>query len=283
IKKPTMIEMESKQKIKNKSLPERIPAFGIICALIGVTMFSLGSLIAKYFYAPLMHISIHTLLYHNCMEKYPVFGEPGHRWDLFIRCITGTTSLITLYTSYRLMLLSDSTTIYQASPIFVTVFAYLILRDRPNVVQLISGVITVSGVFIISKPEFIFGSEGPDKYDKRWVGLVLSLTAAITSAMSLINLRKLKSTPVPVVVMWYSLAVVVIGGSVLPILDRWTLPTGIRQWGLLIAIGAAGVLNQYFQTTAFKYESPGPISVTRSFNIVLAFIWEVTIFHEPVQ
>ncbi|CAG2105212.1 unnamed protein product [Medioppia subpectinata] len=216
-------------------------------------------------------------------KQYPIFGEPGHRWDLFMRCIAGTTSSITLFTSYRLMPLSDATTIYQTSPIFVIVFAYLILRDRPNVVQLITGIIAVIGIFIISKPEFVFGSDGRDKYDKRWIGIILSLMAAITVAMALINLRKLKSTPVPVVVMWYSVTVVVIGGLVLSILDRWTVPTGIRQWSLLVSIGATGVLNQYFQTTALKYESPGPISVTQNFNIVLAFIWEVTIFHEPVQ
>ena len=116
-----------------------------------------------------------------------------------------------------------------------------------------------------------------------YLGIILSLIAAISSAFSLINLRKLKSTPVPVVVMWYSLTVVVIGSALLPVLDKWVLPSGLNSWLLILAIGAAGVLNQFFQTTAFKYESPGPISVTRSFNIVLSFVWEVTIFSEPVE
>ena len=83
--------------------------------------------------------------------------------------------------------------------------------------------------------------------------------------------------------MWYSFTVVVIGSAVLPFLDRWVLPKGVYTWLMLLAIGCAGILNQFFQTLALKYESPGPISVIRCFNIVLSFIWEVLIFVEPVE
>ena len=213
-----------------------------------------------------------------------MFGIPGHGADLAQRCLTGTTCLITLYIAYRLMPLSDSTTIYQTAPVFVPIFTYFIFKERPKIFPVVTGIITVIGVFIISKPEFIFGSSSsPDDYDQRWLGIILSTTGAITSAMSIINLRKLATTPVPVVVMWYSATVVVIGSIVLSFIDTWAMPRSVKTWLLLWLMGCAGALDEYFQTTAFRYESPGPITVTRSFNFVLAFIWDMVIFGESLQ
>ncbi|CAG2103696.1 unnamed protein product [Medioppia subpectinata] len=252
------------------SIPEKVPAFGILCALLGVT-------ICVFQFIPYFIITI--------AKRYPFFGPPGSRLDLFLRCVSGTASLVTLYMAFRLMPLSDAMTLYMSSPVFVTIFAYFILKERITVVHVTTGTITIIGVFIICRPEFLFGHNKhhhKHHYEHRLIGIALSIGAAITSAYSLINLRKLKSTPVPVIVMWYSIAVVVIGNCVLPFLDRWVLPRDLYTWSLLVAIGAAGVVNQMFQTMAFQYESPGPISVTRSFNIVLAFIWEVAIFVEPI-
>ncbi|CAG2176988.1 unnamed protein product, partial [Oppiella nova] len=217
------------------------------------------------------------------IKKYPFFGLPGQRLDLGLRCLTGTTSLVTLYMAYKMMPLSDASTLYMSSPVFVTIFAYFMLKEPITVVHVSTGTITIIGVFIICRPEFLFGSNNnTTNYNHRIIGIILSMVSAISSAFSLINLRKLKTTPVPVIVMWYSIACIVIGNIILPFLSPWVIPKDFKTWGLLLAIGLAGILNQLFQTMAFKYESPGPISVTRTFNIVLAFIWEVAIFVDPI-
>ncbi|XP_054166196.1 solute carrier family 35 member G1-like [Oppia nitens] len=278
------------------ALPEHIPAFGLFSALFGVTMFSLASLIVKL----LTELHSIEILVFRCViqfvpyfiltvhKKHPFFGIVGHRLDLGLRCLSGTISMITLYMAYRLMPLTDASTIYLSSPLFVTIFAYILLKEKVTIVQALTGILTIVGVFIISKPVFLFGetnddSNAVDIYPNRMTGIILSITGAVTSGYSLINLRKLRSTPVPVIVMWYSMVTVVIGSVLLPFIDRWILPYGLTTWLLLLAIGIAGVFNQLFLTLALKYESAGPISVTRSFNIVLSFIWEVTIFYEPVE
>jgi len=61
-------------------------------------------------------------------------------------------------------------------------------------------------------------------------------------------------------------------------MDKFTWPTGLRAWALLIAIGFCGICDQYFMTLALHYESAGPVSVTRALNIVLAFVWDILIF-----
>jgi drug/metabolite transporter (DMT)-like permease len=127
--------------------------------------------------------------------KYPFFGQTGHRLDLALRAISGTISLTTIYMAYRLMPLADASTIHFSSPVFVTIFAYFMLKEPLTILQLITGTITLTGVVIIAKPEFIFGSESEEVHENRLEGTILAVIAALTAAFSMVNLRKLKTTP----------------------------------------------------------------------------------------
>ncbi|XP_054166197.1 solute carrier family 35 member G1-like [Oppia nitens] len=278
---------------KWKSIPERIPAFGLLCALFGETMFSLASLIVK------LVTDLHSveILVFRCIvqfvpyfiitliKRYPFFGLPGQRIQLVLRCISGTINSIVLYMAYRFMPLSDATSISLSSPVFVTIFAYFILKERITKVQILTGIITLAGVFIISEPAFIFGTDTAEElsYPNRIWGIVLALVSAVTSAYSLITLRQLRTTPVPLMVMWYSLTIIVAGSAILPAIDHWTLPKQWHTWLLLLAVGVAGFFYQFFQAISVQYETPGPISVTRSIQIVLSFLWEVLIFAESLD
>lgn len=179
--------------------------------------------------------------------------------------------------------MSDATTIHFASPVFVTIFAYFLLKENFSKLQIITGTITLTGVFIIAKPEFIFGNESETIHEMRLEGIVLSIIAAMTAAFSMIALRKLKTTPVAVVVMWYSFTLVLSGTIYLTIAKKWTMPDTSMTWCLLIAIGICGILDQYCITLAFQYEKAGPISVVRTFNIVLSFLWEVILLNENIE
>ncbi len=58
---------------------------------------------------------------------------------------------------------------------------------------------------------------------------------------------------------------------------EFVIPTGLWTYALLFGIGFCGIGDQYLLTIALQYESAGPVSVTRTFNIVLSFLWEVLI------
>jgi len=69
------------------------------------------------------------------------------------------------------------------------------LKEPLTILQLITGTITLTGVVIIAKPEFIFGSESEEVHESRLEGTILAVIAALTAAFSMIHLRKLKTTP----------------------------------------------------------------------------------------
>ena len=61
------------------------------------------------------------------------------------------------------------------------------------------------------------------------------------------------------------------------------MPQDWDTWRIMIIIGICGIFDQYLITLAFQYEKAGPISVVRTFNIVLSFIWEVLLLNEEIQ
>ncbi|KAH7645573.1 eama-like protein 5 [Dermatophagoides farinae] len=255
---------------KLKSIPERIPAFGLLMANLSVFCFSIASVIVRI----LVSLPTIEILVWRSLCQFVI---------CFYRSISGTISLSAVYIAYRLIPLSDASTIHFASPVFVTVFAYFLLKEPLSKLQIITGTITLTGVFIIAKPEFIFGSESDVIHEMRLEGIVLSVIASMTAAFSMIALRKLKTTPVAVVVMWYSFTLVVCGSTYLTIANKWIMPNTTQIWSLLIAIGICGILDQYCITLAFQYEKAGPISVVRTFNIVLSFLWEVMLLNEDIE
>ncbi|CAG2100411.1 unnamed protein product [Medioppia subpectinata] len=236
------------------SLARRVPAFGL-----------------------LLVFGFQFLLYTTtCLiYKYPLTPAINQRVTLAYRCLTGTLSFSVLYIAYRLMPLADATTLRFTTPVFVAVFAYFILGDKLTMVQLGTGVCTLAGVVVIAKPVFLFGEEDgngaePAKHENRILGTLLATLSAASAAMTAIMLRRLKGTPVAVVIVWYSAT-------------RLTVPEGWLAWTLLAGVGACGACEQFFITNALRYESPSPVCIVRTFTIVLSFMWEVTLLREPIE
>ena len=182
-----------------------------------------------------------------------------------------------------MMPLADASTIQFSSPVFVAVFGYFILKERLTILQGVAGVITLIGVVIIAQPEFIFGSQDETIYDQRVWGTLLAVVSSVASAFSVISLRKLKSTPVAVIVMWFAALSIIVGLIILLVLGELVWPTGWYTWGLLVAVGVCGVADQYLVSKAVKYEKAGPVSVTRTSTVVMTFVWEAVILGQSIE
>ncbi|XP_054166193.1 solute carrier family 35 member G1-like [Oppia nitens] len=275
------------QPKKRRSIPDMIPAFGIMMSIFSVVSFSVASLIVKVL------TDLHSLevLSIRCAfqvlfyivpiirHRLPIFGVPGHRFDLFLRAFAGTSAAIFIYQAYRLIPLGDATTIQFTAPVVVIFLAVFVLKEPLTWLQFITGIITLGGVIIIARPEFIFGSD-PFSAPGRTEGLIFSVIAMLSTATVMLILRKLRTTPIPVVCVWFSTVAMLTSLTVVLSIGQWRWPHGWFQYCMLVAIGILGISDQYFMTIALHYESAGPVAITRTLNIVLAFIWDVTIIGE---
>ncbi len=217
------------------------------------------------------------------VNRDSILGESGQRLYLALRAITGTVSITTIYMAYRLMPIADASTIHFASPVFVAVFGYFLLKEKLTIIQIVTGIITLIGVVIIAKPEFIFGSESEVVHEHRIEGTILAIIACITGAFVQIFLRKLVKTPVSIVCVWFAFCIVISGLIILIIIDELVWPKGLNTFLLLFGNGLCCVGDQFFFTLAFKHENAGPVSVVRTFNIALVFIWEILILSNTVE
>lgn len=186
--------------------------------------------------------------------------------------------------SYRLIPLADASTIQFSAPMFVFILAYFILGEVITILQIFTGFLALIGVVFVSKPQFILKYLDPQHSIKvDYTGIILAIVAAVSTAFGMIMLRKLKQTPVHVVIFWFSLLTTVASFSALYAIDGFTMPRGWTTWAWLVAIGFCGIGDQLFMTLAFKYEQAGIVSVSRTMTIVLAFIWDTLLLGVSVH
>ncbi|RWS13633.1 solute carrier family 35 member G1-like protein [Dinothrombium tinctorium] len=272
--------MQDKKKceeVNKRSFYEKlakIPAIGIIFALFNSFLAPTCALIVKLvveihpiehnIFRSLFQLIVYTLviLYY----KYPIFGEKEERWFLLARCICGFLGSTFGFMSLRYLPLGDSAAIGLSTPIVVTIFARIFLKEPIGMAQVFALLATVVGGFLICRPTFIFGANGNSDFDetRRLTGTLLSFLAVISTAFVFITLRKLRKTSAAVVVFWLSLFYVLTGTTILTLIGSLKLPASIQSYILLFLLGLSGSLAQLCLTLATKLEKAGPISLANT-------------------
>jgi len=160
-----------------------------------------------------------------------------------VRAALKFASLVALFVAFAHAPLADATALNFTTPIFLTLGAWLFLKEKvaPSV---IGGVlIGFVGVMIIVRP-------GAGTFDP-W--LLFALAGAILTAISQLMLRRMAlHDTTDRLVAWNLIAMVVLG--LLAAVPVWVAPTP-AQLGLLALQGVLGALNMTLITRAFAMAS----------------------------
>jgi drug/metabolite transporter (DMT)-like permease len=160
---------------------------------------------------------------------------------------------------------SEVMTLTNTLPIWVALLSWPLLRLRPTLSVWVAAVCGVCGVALIQAPHF-------NADIKATSAVVLSLTAALTSAVAMLGLHRLKGLDPWAVVVHYS------GVSTLFVLASWAIGGPPDLGGLaekktlllLLAVGMAATLGQLCVTRAFTSGQPMRISVVGLMQVVFA-------------
>ena len=204
-------------------------------------------------------------------------GPRGTRSLLLSRAVLGAVALVMGFASIHLIPLADAATVIFTSPVFVSIFACLCLGEVCSWFDVSMIAMTLVGVLLVSKPSFSFISTGT------WTGIVgtiCGLIAAMLTALAFIVLRQLKQVHYSVVVFWFSTVLAMFGAVLTVALDGFTFPTSLASILECIGIGFCGFMGQILLTKALQSENALPIAVTRTFDIVLAFFYQITLLHD---
>lgn len=213
-----------------------------------------------------------------------------------LRALLGSISITCSYTALKLIPLGDATTIRFSLPIWTLIIGHIFLKEPLYVINIVAVAVSVVGVSLIAKPKecmeivaWISGHEAfnelppADLNVRRLEGSLIALASSICLAISFIALRLCKKTSASVVIFWLSVGSVSVGLITLATINELNIPNSWLELGMIIANGVCGAFGQYFITMALKIEESGPISLARTFDIVVAFVYSAVLLHEEIK
>lgn len=222
-------------------------------------------------------------------QGHNLLGPPGSRALLFIQGLVGGGTLVLLFYSFRLLPLGDAATIIFSSPVFVMIMSHIWLREPCGFYRTFIVVLLVSGVVFITKPPFLFTGHGPDllpgeSETYNVIGYCCALFGTLFTAMNIVVMRKCKDVHFSVVVFQFSFWSLIISTIILMVNSRGGAPDVPDQsrfeWLLVVLVAVFGLSGQILVAIALAHEGAGRVAVTRSMDIVLAYVLQVVIFNE---
>ena len=135
--------------------------------------------------------------------------------------------------------MADAQALVFAAPLFVALFAILLLGEAPRLRRIAALLIGFGGVLLILRPGF----------EEIGLGTILVLISALANAASNLIVKLQTRTDHPDTVVLY-LGIYVTPVVLVPAMFVWTWP-GWIELGWLIAVGALATMNQRFLSRAF--------------------------------
>lgn len=142
---------------------------------------------------------------------------------------------------------------------------------------------TVGPNVIVNNKEIEKSKSTSNEPFRQLEGSLLALASSICLSISLVALRLCKQTPAEVTILWLSIISIVIGSLSLVILQEWRLPNNRLDVAYIFLNGLCGSIGQWFITSALKIEQSGVISLARTFDIEVAFLYSAFILHENIR
>ena len=187
------------------------------------------------------------------------------------------------------MSFSDMNTISMCSPVYVAPMAWIFLKEKWSVFQICTILVTIVGVVLVTRPTFIFPMPEGAVFTgtQNAIGAGFSLVAALGLSTAILCVRKCPKTPATIVNIWFSFYSIIFGLILIPILMfglgmEVGMPITMSDWVWLNVSGLFGVLNQCFFVWSLKLEEAGVVALIRTFDIVMAFVFQVAFLQQPV-
>lgn len=188
----------------------------------------------------------------------PIFGK--NKKLLITRGVFGSTSMLLFFMAVHYMPIGSAVALRYIAPIFATVFAVFMLKERVRPVQWLFFILSFVGVLVLKG----FDDKVPT------FGLILVLLASVFSGLVYIVIRKIGTSEHPVVIVNYFLCIAVIVGGLLSILD-WKTPN-LTDLMLLLCLGVFGYFGQIFMTKAFQIGEINIIAPIKYIEVVFVII-----------
>jgi drug/metabolite transporter (DMT)-like permease len=192
----------------------------------------------------------------------------SNRTLLMARGIFGTFALYTFFLTLHEIPLGTAVTIQYLSPIFTTVIAIFLLKEKVKPLQWLFFFVSFAGILII---------KGFDSRISLFM-LLVGIASALASGFAYNMVRSLREKEHTMVVVLHFQLVGTVAGFVFSLFN-WRMPHGI-EWFYLFMIGICTQLGQVNLTKALQRERMASVSIYNYLGILYALLFGFIFFGE---
>ncbi|MEO5859286.1 MAG: DMT family transporter [Pyrinomonadaceae bacterium] len=255
---------------------QKVLTEGVRAMFISTLAFSLANVIVKQ----ISHIPAMEVVFFRCLfaSSFCFIGlyraradwKGSHRGLLLARGIFGTTALYFFFLTVQNTPLASAMTIQYLSPIFTSVIAILVLREKVRALQWLFYAMAFAGVLLIEQ----FDPRTSPYY------LAIGILSAFCSGVAYNLVRRMRDQEHPLtVVLHFQLVGVVVG--FFSLFFTWKMPQG-WDWFWLFMIGVLSQLGQIFLTNALQREKAAGVAIINYTGLIYGIFFGVFVFGEQL-
>jgi len=296
---------------KKDSVPQAYTLLGFASAILAGLCFTSTNVMVKF--AP--ELSSWQLLLVRCSAQVvcmaPIMAwtrspilpaDFATRWKVLVQGVLGGFLLLSIFVAVNKLNLGDATAIFYSSPAFTLVLSAILLRDHCGIYRTLIAVVLLTGVVVLCRPEALFfhsdeasnhtnnshhdAKKSPHNGDYDMVGIVAGICVPLLSAWIVILTRQAKHIHYSVLVFWFGIGglIVSICGNIYVADPKVTFSNwSCNQWVLSSLIGMLGIMGSIVMNKAVQWVTPSRVMVIRSFEVVAAYILQITVFDCPTH
>jgi len=193
--------------------------------------------------------------------KIPVLAEIKRgSWSLWGRSFFGFVGILLFFYATNNARQADVAMLNRASPVFVTFFAAIFLKEAITPVKVGSTALCLVGAYIAMQPSF----------DSDPFPLLAALTAAVTSGIAYTMLAYCKNFVSPETIIFHFSALSTVGAGIL-MLPTLVAPS-FKVLLMLLMIGVFAAIGQFLLTYAYTMAPASEVSIYQYSGVVFTAI-----------
>ncbi|MDO4314337.1 MAG: DMT family transporter [Oscillospiraceae bacterium] len=205
-------------------------------------------------------------------EKLPVVREMRRGgWALLGRSFFGFLGIVLFFYATGHARQADVAMLNRASPVFVTLFAGIFLKEQINRVKIASTVLCIAGAYIAMQPSF----------DSNPLPLFSAFAAAAVAGLAYTLLAYCKNFVSPSVIIFHFSAFSTICAGVM-MLPNFVVPSP-KVFLMLLMIGIFAAGGQFLLTYAYKMAPASEVSIYQYSGVVFTAILSFIVLGESLS
>jgi drug/metabolite transporter (DMT)-like permease len=202
-----------------------------------------------------------------------VFWRPRILW---MRSCAGSISMFCNFYALAHLPVSDTLTLMNTAPIWVTLLSWLVFKQKPTPGVIIAVLTSVLGIVFIQQPYFQDGK----------FAILMALIGAVTTSIAMLGLSRLHAVDPRAIVVHFSAVASVSTLTLLLTTGPATTFASLNNTtavSLLLLIGVGGVLGQIGMTMAFAKGHATRISVVALSQILFGLVVDLVLWKHQLN